>query len=71
MFDSMKGLVLLRDGETDDELIVDISLCLSPFKTYPWLQEQNNIVMALGYLEYAENLDPVCALPESHCDDAG
>lgn len=47
----MKGTVTLCDGETDDELLVDISLCFSPFQTYPWLEEQNTAVMVVGYLE--------------------
>ena len=50
-YDSLNGLIVLRDGETTDDVLVDISLCLSPFKTYPWLQEQNTVVMILGYLE--------------------
>ncbi|KAJ3554929.1 hypothetical protein NM688_g2849 [Phlebia brevispora] len=50
-YDSMNGIIIIKDGETDDELLVDVSLCLTPFKTYPWLQERNTAVMAVGYLE--------------------
>ncbi len=48
-YDPDGNIICIRDG--DVSLLVDVSLCLSPFKTYPWLREPNTVVMALGYLE--------------------
>ena len=51
----MNGTIVLKDGEAEDELLVDISLCFSPFNTYPWLQELNTVVSVVGYLEKCNN----------------
>ncbi|CCM03338.1 uncharacterized protein FIBRA_05467 [Fibroporia radiculosa] len=55
------SLLLLADG--DAALFVDISLCLSPFKSAPWLQEINTPVLALGYIEESPNPLPLPTLP--------
>ncbi|KAH8093951.1 hypothetical protein BXZ70DRAFT_373398 [Cristinia sonorae] len=40
----------LTDGK-QNTLLVDISLCLEPFKSSPWLREKHSLVMLVGYLE--------------------
>ncbi|KIP08282.1 hypothetical protein PHLGIDRAFT_117378 [Phlebiopsis gigantea 11061_1 CR5-6] len=49
LYDVKNALVCIADEQ--DTLIVDISLCLSGYHSYPWLHEENAVVMAIGYLE--------------------
>ena len=44
-------LLLLQDGESGDTVHVDVSLCVSPFRTYPWLEERNTVITVMGYIE--------------------
>lgn len=38
---------------------MDISLCLSGYRSLPWLREENAVVMVIGYLEKFEELSTV------------
>ena len=50
--DTETSTIMIHDGA--DALLVDVSLCLSPFTPSPWLGESRTIVMVLGYLESSE-----------------
>lgn len=60
-YDAPRETLTLRDGGTADTLRVDVSLCVSPFRTYPWLEERNTVVVAMGYVEEARG-DEVCRI---------
>ncbi|KAI0702986.1 hypothetical protein C8T65DRAFT_786932 [Cerioporus squamosus] len=47
---SASSIIMIHDGE--DALLVDITLCLSAFKTSLWLRESKSLVVVLGYLEH-------------------
>lgn len=49
VYDPEHALICLDDE--DASLLVDISLCLSGYASYPWLREHNSVVMVIGYLE--------------------
>ncbi|KAL6308145.1 hypothetical protein BKA93DRAFT_765610 [Sparassis latifolia] len=53
--------LLIADGE--NALFVDVSLCLSPWQSYLWLQENNGTLFALGYLEQVQDPIPLPTLP--------
>jgi len=55
------AILLIAYGS--DALFVDISLWLDPSKFLPWLEESNNIVMVLGYLEERTEALPLPTLP--------
>ncbi|CAL1707765.1 unnamed protein product [Somion occarium] len=48
-YDVKSATMVLRDE--DESVLIDISLCLDPFKSYSWLRETNAPVMVVGYLE--------------------
>ncbi|OBZ66567.1 hypothetical protein A0H81_13466 [Grifola frondosa] len=60
-YDFDTTILLLHDG--DNGLLVDVSLCLNPYKSMRWLRESNAIVMVFGYLEQSSSPLPVPALP--------
>ncbi|CDO69294.1 hypothetical protein BN946_scf184976.g13 [Trametes cinnabarina] len=64
--DTENSTILIHDGE--DALLVDVSLCLSPGASSPWLREPGTIVMALGYLELLERSVPLPVL-SAHAPD--
>lgn len=57
LYDVQNALICIADEQ--DTLIVDISLCLSGYHTFPWLHEENTVVMAIGYLEKFEEMSTV------------
>ncbi|RPD78266.1 hypothetical protein L226DRAFT_567930 [Lentinus tigrinus ALCF2SS1-7] len=62
------SVIMIHDGE--DALLVDISLCLSAFKTSLWLRESKSLVMVLGYLELCPKALPLPVL-HAHAPDVG
>ncbi|TCD65180.1 hypothetical protein EIP91_003002 [Steccherinum ochraceum] len=46
-------LIEISDGK--HSLVVDVSLCLNPFQTAPWIRERQAPVMFIGYLEPAKS----------------
>jgi hypothetical protein len=56
-YDVANSIISLADEQ--DSLLVDISLCLSGFRSLPWLREENTPVMAIGYLEKLDELEDV------------
>ncbi|KAL7281267.1 hypothetical protein ACG7TL_004575 [Trametes sanguinea] len=64
--DTANQTVLIHDGE--DALLVDVSLCLNPGASAPWLRESRTVVMALGYLELSDRQLPLPVLP-AHAPD--
>ncbi|KAI9067099.1 hypothetical protein FKP32DRAFT_1609620 [Trametes sanguinea] len=58
--DTANQTIMIHDGE--DALLVDVSLCLNPGASSPWLRESRTIVMALGYLELSERQLPLPVL---------
>ncbi|KAI0334971.1 hypothetical protein GY45DRAFT_1367013 [Cubamyces sp. BRFM 1775] len=59
--DTETSTIMIHDGA--DALLVDVSLCLSPYTPSPWLRESRTIVMVLGYLESSEKAIPLPVLP--------
>ncbi|KZT04658.1 uncharacterized protein LAESUDRAFT_657387 [Laetiporus sulphureus 93-53] len=55
------SMLLLADGHA--ALFVDISLCLNPHSSMPWLRERNSVIMAMGNLEESEHPFPLPILP--------
>ncbi|KAI0675021.1 hypothetical protein C8Q78DRAFT_1075364 [Trametes maxima] len=51
-YDIDSSTVLIHDSE--DALLVDVALCLSAWRSTPWLREPRTVVMALGYLESSD-----------------
>ncbi|EKM54048.1 uncharacterized protein PHACADRAFT_185036 [Phanerochaete carnosa HHB-10118-sp] len=49
LYDAENALVCIADEQ--DTLLIDISLCLSGFRSFSWLREVNTPLMAIGYLE--------------------
>ena len=70
-YDAQRGTLTLRDGTTSDTLRVDVSLCLSPFGTYPWLQERNTVVVVVGYLEPCEDTHDGHSNDDEYGEDYG
>ena len=68
-YDAQRGTLTLRDGVTADTLRVDVSLCLSPFRTYPWLQERNTVAVVVGYLESCEDDDSSGHSEDDYCGE--
>ncbi|PCH43944.1 hypothetical protein WOLCODRAFT_122884 [Wolfiporia cocos MD-104 SS10] len=58
---SDEALFLLSDG--NNALFVDISLCLNPDKSMPYLRENNATLVVLGYLEETQIAMPLPTLP--------
>ena len=57
LYDAENSIISLADEL--DTLLVDISLCLSGFRSFPWLREENILVMVIGYIEKFDELDDV------------
>ncbi|KAH9928762.1 hypothetical protein B0H21DRAFT_120473 [Amylocystis lapponica] len=60
-YDILSATILVADAGS--ALFVDISLCLDPGKSLPWLREGKTTVIALGYLEERDNPLPLPVLP--------
>lgn len=52
VYDRDTSMMLLADGES--ALLVDLTLCLDPFKPTPWLKESNSILTIIGSLDEVE-----------------
>ena len=37
--------------DEDDSVLIEVSLCVDPFKSSHWLRESRTMVVAMGYLE--------------------
>ena len=57
LYDAENSIISLADEL--DTLLVDISLCLSGVRSFPWLREENTLVMVIGYIEKFDELDDV------------
>ncbi|EPT02644.1 hypothetical protein FOMPIDRAFT_1117929 [Fomitopsis schrenkii] len=49
MYEQETSMMLLAHGEI--AVLVDLSLCLEPFKATPWLKESHSILTVIGTLE--------------------
>ncbi|KZT27969.1 hypothetical protein NEOLEDRAFT_1059228 [Neolentinus lepideus HHB14362 ss-1] len=58
-YDSANGCILLEDEKY--ALVVDVTLCIDPFKEQAWLRDRKEAVMVFGYLERLEVSDFCCA----------
>jgi len=54
-YNSSSPYIQLTDGKCS--LLVDVSLCLEPFKRSPWLIEKQALAMFIGYLERTASAD--------------
>ncbi|KZT67143.1 hypothetical protein DAEQUDRAFT_713822 [Daedalea quercina L-15889] len=61
VYDRHTSVMLLGDGNS--AVLVDLALCLDPFKPTPWLRESNSTVMVIGSLEELETPYPLIELP--------
>lgn len=52
MYEHDTSMMLLAHGEI--AVLVDLSLCLDPFKATPWLKESLSTLMVIGTLEELE-----------------
>ncbi|TFY69628.1 hypothetical protein EVJ58_g291 [Rhodofomes roseus] len=53
--------MLLADGA--GAVLVDLTLCLDPFKPTPWLKESNTILIVIGSLDEVEQPYAPVVLP--------
>ncbi|KAH9924853.1 uncharacterized protein B0H18DRAFT_1010468 [Fomitopsis serialis] len=61
LYDRNTSIMLLTEGES--AVLVDLALCLDPFRPTPWLRESNSILMVIGSLEEVEDPYPPPVLP--------
>jgi len=54
-YDPSTPFIELTDGKY--RLLVDVSLCLEPFKSSPWLIEKQALAMFIGHLEQHDGVD--------------
>ncbi|TFK54053.1 hypothetical protein OE88DRAFT_1732775 [Heliocybe sulcata] len=52
-YNSANGCILLVDDK--DALVVDVTVCIDPFKKQQWLRDGKEAVMVFGYLERSES----------------
>ncbi|KIO28441.1 hypothetical protein M407DRAFT_180908 [Tulasnella calospora MUT 4182] len=62
-YDNTTNLLLLSSGPSLDCVLVDITLCLAPRRTMPFLREEQVQIMVVGHLERMEERLPCPTLP--------
>lgn len=53
-YDVSTGLALLVERDLSRALLIDVSMCVDPSRTAPWLRDKRSVVIVTAYVEQVD-----------------